>query len=104
MSRQDKNLPYEILTLSHFGFKYCRVEQQENSVLITGGFPCKNLQCMYVHTSTYIHTYIFSDKNHKVQLYQIHVLTCRPTFNDVKRNVLYTISLLDKYIQDLLYI
>ena len=25
MSSQDKNLPYEILTLSHFGFKYCSV-------------------------------------------------------------------------------
>ena len=23
MSSRDKNLPYEILTLSHFGFKYC---------------------------------------------------------------------------------
>ena len=26
MSSQDKNLPYEILTLSHFGFKYCSVK------------------------------------------------------------------------------
>ena len=26
MSSQDKNLPYEILTLSHFGFKYCSVQ------------------------------------------------------------------------------
>ena len=25
MSSQDKNLPYEILTLSHLGFKYCSV-------------------------------------------------------------------------------
>ena len=25
MSSRDKNLPYEILTLSHFGFKYCSV-------------------------------------------------------------------------------
>ena len=25
MSSQDKNLPYEILTLSHFGFSYCSV-------------------------------------------------------------------------------
>ena len=25
MSSQDKNLPYEILTVSHFGFKYCSV-------------------------------------------------------------------------------
>ena len=25
MSSQDKNLPYEILTLSHSGFKYCSV-------------------------------------------------------------------------------
>ena len=28
MSSQDKNLPYEILTLSHFGFKYCSVPRQ----------------------------------------------------------------------------
>ena len=27
MSSQDKNLPYEILTLSHFGFKYCSVHR-----------------------------------------------------------------------------
>ena len=27
MSSQDKNLPYEILMLSHFGFKYCTVGQ-----------------------------------------------------------------------------
>ena len=26
MSSRDKNLPYEILTLSHFGFRYCSVE------------------------------------------------------------------------------
>ena len=25
MSSRDKNLPYEILMLSHFGFKYCIV-------------------------------------------------------------------------------
>ena len=27
MSSQDKNLPYEILTLSHLGFKFCSVHQ-----------------------------------------------------------------------------
>ena len=27
MSSQDKNSPYEILTLSHFGFKYCSVDR-----------------------------------------------------------------------------
>ena len=90
------------LAISFYHSKICKIEKWtfflSFSVLITGGFPCKKLQCMYVHT------YIFSDKNHKVQLYQIHVLTCRPTFNDVKRNVLYTISLLHKYIEDLLYI
>jgi hypothetical protein len=26
VSSQDKNLPYEILMLSHFGFKYCSVQ------------------------------------------------------------------------------
>ena len=31
MSSQDKNLPYEILTLSDFGFKYCSVKWKINS-------------------------------------------------------------------------
>ena len=29
MSSEDKNLPYEILTLSHFGFKYCSVQGEK---------------------------------------------------------------------------
>ena len=30
VSSQDKNLPYAILTLSHFGFKYCSVRRKKN--------------------------------------------------------------------------
>jgi hypothetical protein len=29
VSSQDKNLPYEILTLSHFGFKYSSVQWRQ---------------------------------------------------------------------------
>ena len=29
MSSRDKNLPYEILMLSHFGFKYCSVDWED---------------------------------------------------------------------------
>ena len=31
MSSRDKNLPSEILTLSHFGFKYCSVDGEDST-------------------------------------------------------------------------
>ena len=57
MRSQDKNLPYEILTLSHLGFKYCSVqhliEMTSNIIFIVAlgvGFKCPhkihlNTQC-----------------------------------------------------------
>jgi hypothetical protein len=35
VSSQDKNLPYEILTLSHLGFKYCSVCTYSLSSVLT---------------------------------------------------------------------
>ena len=34
MSSQDKNLPYEILTLSHLGFKYCSVKWRQVQICV----------------------------------------------------------------------
>ena len=31
MSSRDKNLPSEILTVSHFGFKYCSVDGEDST-------------------------------------------------------------------------
>ena len=55
MSSRDKNLPYEILTLSHFGFKYCSVQYRihlisfSNSVKLRIFSPKMNVFFIYLH-------------------------------------------------------
>ena len=45
MSSQDKNLSYEILTLSHFGFKYCSVPCSEKRRPSDKDLPVKKYIC-----------------------------------------------------------
>ena len=65
MSSQDKNLPYEILTLSHLGFKYCSVHARARvpTTTHTSSLVIKMVQMSMIQKGHNIIIYSRADSN-----------------------------------------